>query len=326
MSGRPVLAAILVLLAGLTGVAVQAMPDPPGPSTVVVARSDHILVPPGLLVPKVLYPRGRVDFRIVEQLVDTTVATLTGKTGSEAWRDFVEPTDTVGILVDTGTNPVQLATVEVIIDRLVGAGVSPNNICVFSDNESQLFAAGFALRREGPGVRTYGADSEGFRGGLSRIVVDYCHALINVASLKADPEIGMAGAVANCLACVPNVERRQLLSNPVRLAAPAAHPGVRQKLKLNFLEAYLPLVDATDPDDPTWQYRGLLASTDPVALDVIGTRVLQGCRDAVHKASWPLQPAVTYLAPARKDFRLGQSDPALITVRFSGPEEGSFLQ
>lgn len=320
------------ILCGLTALAVLAvpsawaMPDRPGAAVVAVARAERILVPPGLFAPRILYPEGRVEFGIVERLVDQCLEGLTGLQHGDAWRQYVSPVDKVAILVDVSTPPVQTATVEVIIDRLVGAGVQPANICVFGSDERGLFSAGFNVSHDGPGVRTYGADSEGYRGGMSRIVTGDLQVLINLATLKADAEIGMAGCVSNFLACVPEVERRRLRRDPALVPTVAAHPAVRAKLRLNFLEAYLPAVDHDGADPPRVEYRGLIASTDPVAADTIGLRILQGCRDAYKQGPWPLDPPVVYLSLAQEEFRVGQAEAAQISVRLLGTREGSHLE
>jgi len=310
---------LLFILPVAVAPAVYAMPDPPGPAVVAVARAERILVPPGVFAPRVLYPKGRVEFGIVEKLVDQTLESLTGLEQGDAWRQFVSPVDKVAILVDVSAPAAQTATVEVIIDRLVGAGVQPGNISVFGGDERDLFNAGFNISHEGPGVRTW------YRGGISRLLTGDLQVLINVATLKADREIGMAGCVANFLACVPEVERRRLRQDPALLPTAAAHPAVRAKLRLNFLEAYVPTVDHARPDPPTVEYRGLIAGADPVAADTIGLRVLQACRDAHKGEAWPLDPPVTYLKPAQEEFRAGQADPARITVKLTGIKEDSYL-
>lgn len=325
MPSRAVTTICSSLLAAILATWLWAMPGPPGPAVVAVARAERILVPPGVFAPRVLYPKGRVEFGIVEKLVDQALESLTGLEQGDAWRRFVSPVDKVAILIDVSAPAVQTATVEVIIDRLVGAGLQPGNICVFGGDERDLFNAGFNITHEGPGVRTYGAASEGYRGGITRIVAGDLQVLINVATLKADAEIGMAGCVANFLACVPEVERRRLRQDPALLPTVAAHPAVRAKLRLNFLEAYLPAIDHDGADRPTAEYRGLVASVDPVAADTVGLRILQSCRDAYRQEAWPLEPPVTYLKLAQEEFRAGQSDPALISVRLTGPTEGSYL-
>ena len=321
MSSRP----ILLLCCAVAAALGWAKPDPPGPATVHVVRSANILVPQGIFAPHILYPEGRVDFDVVERLVDRAMMELTGQPADVAWQEFFSPNDTVGLMIETARYPVQAATVEVIIDRLVGIGVSPAKIIVFSGDERDLFAAGYNINRGPAGVRVLGTESEGFRGGMSRIVTDYCDAIINLGTLRTDPELGMAGCVANALASVPNVKRVALRQDPATVAEVAAHPALRGKVRLNLLEAYLPLLEMVGQARTTWQYKGLLAGTDPVAVDTVGLQILQGCRRAHKGADWPLPAAPDYLQAAQESYRLGQSRAASITAKLWGPDEDSFL-
>jgi hypothetical protein len=303
----------LVILA--TASAVFAMPDEPGPATVCVARGEKILVPQGISAPKLLYPQGRVDFDVVEKLVDAAVANVTGLEKTEGWRALFKGSDRVGIMVEAGRYPVQLATVETVIDRLVNSGVDPSNIVVFGADERDLFMAGFNISRDEKSVRVLGAQSEGFRGGISRIVTDYCDAIINIGTLQLDPDIGFGGCLSNTLTCVPATRRMELRRQPTQLASVATNPALRQKTRLVLLEAYLPLLAMQDLNKTTWQYGGLLAGTDPVAVDVVGQQILHGCFASAKIT--PPQPA-EYLRPAQARYRVGQSDPQQITVKVLG--------
>lgn len=316
----------LVLLAVVAAATVWADPDTVGPATVAVVRADAILVPQGIFAPRVLYPEGRVDFDIIEQLVDKAMTKLTGKPSDLAWLQFFSPNDTIGLMIETVRYPVQSATVEIVIDRLVSAGIAPDHIIVFGGDERDLFTAGFNINREGPGVRVLGAESEGFRGGISRIVGDYCDAVINLGCLRTDPELGMAGCVANTLACVPNVERVALRQNQAELGRVAGHAPLRGKVRLNLLEAYLPLLEMNGQNRTTWQYKGLLAGTDMVAVDTVGLKILQGCRNSQKQAEWPLPATPTYLKAAQDVHHVGQADLAQITVQLSGNEQDSYLK
>lgn len=303
-----------------------ALPESPGPATVYVVRSETIFVPQGLLAPRILFPFGRIDFKVIERLVDQAMTNLTGKSPEQAWQLLCNPTDTVIIIADVTRYPVQVGTIEVIVDRLLNLGLSPSQIIVLGGDERDLFSAGFNINRDPSSVRVLGAESEGYRDGLSRIVSQYGDVLINVASLKADPELGFAGCLANTLSAAPLVKRIELRTNPGQLPSIAAHPLVRRKLKLNLLEAYVPLLEMDEKSRITYPYKGLLASTDIVAVDVVGRRILEGCRNAYAKKEWPLPAAPDYLQSACELYRLGQADAMQITVRLMGNTEQSFLE
>jgi len=135
----------------------------------------------------------------------------------------------------------------------------------------------------------------------------------------------MWGCVANCLACLPHVERVRLRSSPEEIGWAGSRPTLKSRLKLNFLEAYVPIYAVNGDQQEKWQYRGLLASEDPVAVDVIGRRILEAKRAEAKGQPWPLSPPPTYLEAAQEDYRLGQADMAKISIETTGPQEGSFL-
>lgn len=318
--------AVLLVLCLTCAAAAWTAPEPPGPATVHVVRSDTILVPQGIFAPRILYPEGRVDFDVIERMVDDLMRSVTGQGPNESWRQLFSPSDTIGIMIGTGAYPVQVATVEVLVDRLVKSGFAPQRIIVFGGDERELFSAGFSISRDPGGVRVLGTESEGYRGGISRIVSEYCDAIINVASLQADPQLGMAGCVANTLVAVPNVKRVAILQQPETLPAIAAHAAVRRKIKLNLLEAYLPLLEMADQTRTTWQYKGLLGGTDMVAVDTVGWRILQAGAKACKADGGPLAPEPQYLRTAQETYQLGQAQEDRISVELSGSEQDSYLK
>jgi uncharacterized protein (DUF362 family) len=304
-------------------------------STVYLCRTERILLPPGWTAPSSLYPQGRVDARQVTGLLDTAIRAYTGKSNAldNPWREIATPQDKVGIQVDLLTPPVTQETINAVIDGLVNSGVSPDNIIVYTGHEAELFAAGISVNPIGRGIRTMGSESEGYRGGLSRIVLDYCTVIINIARLKADRELGMRGCLTNCLTVVPYVERLKLIANPTELPTAAAHPLMRQKVRLHILEAYQPLLEDTGEQlPPIWEYRGLLLSSDPVALDRIGLTILA----TKQKETWgatqeeppriPADRSLKYLeAAANRKYRLGRYDLSQIEVKVSGVEHDLLL-
>ena len=120
------------------------------------------------------------------------------------WPMF-SPGDLVVAAVSGGAD--SLVLLDVLVDRLVRAGVRPGNIIIWADSERSLFSAGISLRGDAGKVRVLGADSTGYRDGVSRILLDDCDLMINVARLRPDPRFGMCGAVANLLACLPPEDR-----------------------------------------------------------------------------------------------------------------------
>ncbi len=326
--------AIVIAFCCTTPLPAQAPQSRIGPATVVMARTERILIPPGWTAPEIFYPQGRIDYVPVSEIITRALRhhTQSPDPREYPWRNIASPRDRVGIQVDLTAPPVSRETINVIIDGLVKSGVPDDNIIVYAGDERDLFNAGIALNRTGRGVRTMGSESEGFRGGLSRIILDYCTVIINVARLRADRNLGMRGCVLGGLASVSYAERVRLFSEPEQLATAAANPVVRMKTRLHILEAYQPVLhDTGEKYPPVWEYRGVLMSPDPVALDVTGMRLLSakqmlGEHDLPDDHARP-EVALTYLHPASGDsLRLGQSDPDQITVELLGTDRDSLIQ
>ncbi len=314
-----------IILVTLVATVVHASPGrEPGPATVAVVQANEFLLPRTILTPTSLYPLGKANYKVVARMLDRAAMLATGTSRiKEAWLSIVSPNDRVAILIDAQLPPVSLALLDALIDRLVTAGVRPGNIIVWADSETSLFSAGLMVRRDPDGVKTMGADSEGFRGGISRIVLDHCDTLINFARLRADRRIGIWGATANQTACVPRPRRFEMLGDQRQLPAAAARPSVKLRAKMHILDALQPnyaLGGVARP--PYWDCGKLLMSVDCVALDVVGKQVIEDKRAEVADITMPVSPTVTYLQEAHKLHRLGQSDPSQITAVTDAPTDG----
>jgi len=314
VSKHILLAACVLVCAA--GVAFGNPGKEPGPATVASVQSGEFLVPGGFWRPSSLFPLGKQDYEVIARVLDRAAMLATGTVRiNDAWNTVVASGDRVGLLLDARSPPASLTLVDALIDRLVHVGVRPANIIVWGDKERSLFSAGLLVRKDPNGIETMGADSEGFRGGLSRIVLNHCDVLVNVARLRVDSRIGMWGAVANQLACVPHVERLGLMANLDTLSSAAARATVKLKFRLHILDALQPNYDVgATRKPPYWDCGKLLASTDPVALDIIGRKILEDRRLKAGILPCALQPDPSYLASACDTYRLGQADVAQITV------------
>lgn len=303
---------LFVLIAAVSGLCVPQHAAARDAQTVVASvHSDHTVLTRGVLTSRKVYPLGRLDYRVVARMLDRAAMIATGNTRiAEAWGDVVSGADRVGILYDAQSPAASLVLLDVVVDRIVRAGVRPANIVIWSDSERSLFSAGISLRSDAGSVRVVGADSAGFRDGVTRVVLDDCDVLINVARLRPDARVGMRGAVTNQLSSLPSVDRVAALQNPENLAAGPSKPVIRLKFKLHILDAFQPNYEFGPVDmPPYWDCGRLLASRDPVALDCAGLALLQAKRDEVKGASWPLDPQPAYLQTADTEFRLGHSVP-----------------
>lgn len=289
---------------------------------VCVARAENILMPESPLAPPFIYPEGKLDYKVVEKLLDDALLALSGAgSAREAWNARFSPTDRVGIQIDVGPLPVHKTLLEAVTLRLIACGVEQSNIIVYSGEESALFRAGFDLSGAAGRIRVMGADAEGYRKGISRIVLDHCSAIINLARLRTDQRVGISGALTNCLSAVPYEERERLLRNPEALPAAAAIASLKVKTRLHIVDALRPgLGPGEEPNTmQTWTYGGVMVADDPVALDVVGHEVLLSRLREADPAVTCLTPPVVYLLPAQKRYRLGVADLDDIELTQIGP-------
>jgi hypothetical protein len=63
-----------------------------------------------------------------------------------------------------------------------------------------------------------------------------------------------------------------------------------------------------------WPYAGLIVSTDPVAADATGARIIEAKRNAFFGGSRPISPPPLHIAAADTRFGLGYSSPERIEL------------
>ena len=209
--------------------------EPPDPM-VGVGRVADFLQPIWPLSLKIFYPEGKVNDKRVREALTSALEAMSGGPARKWLSDTFRPSFRVGIETDCAWPHVSIVLLDVLIDELVLSGVSPDNIYVFGADEREVYQAGLVVRREGPGVKVMGSASEGFRNGLSRVVLDYCDVIINVSRLKVDRRLGMWGSLANYSCLVDYPDRLAAFKEPERLCQLAARPTVRMKVKLNLLD------------------------------------------------------------------------------------------
>jgi hypothetical protein len=74
-----------------------------------------------------------------------------------------------------------------------------------------------------------------------------------------------------------------------------------------------------------WAYNGLIAGTDPVAVETVCLRIIREKRKAMRGEPWPLSPPPLCIEAADKVYGLGTSNWDNIKVETYGWEEGLLL-
>lgn len=288
-----------------------------GRSTVVLARATDL---------ESLF--GTPSYERLLDLLTMGLVLLSGETNiAAARRKYYGINDRVGVQIATSPVAVTPEVVDAVITTIARAGVATDKLFIYSADERDLFRAGFALRRDGPGVRCYGAESEGYRDSLSDLLSPEVTAMANVPCLAPHPQAGLAGAIRNFVNSVrPSRAQEACADGGAGLPSIVAKRALRDRSRLHVMDCVRPAYDLPADGPPArWEYNGLLVSADPVALDAVGTALLQAKRREVAGGEWPLDPFPTHVELAASKYDLGVSDLAAIDILRVGPMDDALI-
>ena len=226
---------------------------------------------------------------IVKQMLDQAVATLLGAADPQsAWQQLVKPADIVGIKSNVWRPlPTPAALEEKIIARLMEVGVDEHNISVDD------------------------------RGVDRNPVFQNSTALINIRPIRTHHWSGLGTLLKNYIMFVQQPWNYH--GNACeRLGSIWLKPGVKGKTRLNILVMLTPLFHGVGPHHFSrrylWTYGGLIVSTDPVAADATGARIIQSKRNAYFGEDKPISPPPRHIEAADIKYALGNSHPDRIEL------------
>jgi hypothetical protein len=228
-----------------------------------------------------------VDTAALDRMLADTVVRLTGeKTPKAAWLALIKPTDTVGLVPTPHLNPTHPELVDAVRRALVSAGVPAGQI-----REAQ--------------------------GGIEKPRA--CTALIAMPALKAHWLTGL-GTAMKIYIMYSGRPSSYHDANNANLAETWLLPDVKGKTRLVLVDALRPLCDKGPQPDPRylWDYKGLIASADPVAADAVGLHIVLAKRRALRGEEWPLSPPPLCVSVADEKFGLGTSRMSEITLERAG--------
>jgi uncharacterized protein (DUF362 family) len=250
---------------------------------------------------------------------------------AEAWRKLVRPGDTVSLKVNTlggrgiSTN---IHLVEAICERLQEAGVKAADIVIWDRDSDEMERAGFHLAIGGDRVQCYGTDRVGYEeelsaygsvgGRLSKILTRNCSMLINLPVLKDHDGAGVTIALKNMYGVIHNPNKYHPNGCNPYVADLNMLPEIRGKMRLTICDATTAIYEGGPGFKPehSWNLNSLLVSTDPVALDHTGWRIIE--RKRAEKGWKTLEAedrAPRYIANAADaEHRLGTNDTKQISL------------
>ena len=248
---------------------------------------------------EVLDKKGRPKYNVVLEMLDVAVCRLTDKTNAiEGWRTLFNPDDVVGIKTNVW-RPINTtkAVEESLRTRVIDAGVSKNNIAI-SD-----------------------------RRVLDEPLFKKATALINARPMRSHHWSGVGSLLKNYIMFVPDPYNYHE-DSCARLGEIWTYPIVKDKTRLNILVMFTPQFHNVGPHGfspkHVWNYHGLLAGFDPVAIDTVGVKIIQGIRNHYFGERRPLTPSPHHIEVADTKYGLGTSDINRINLIKIGYDEDSF--
>jgi uncharacterized protein (DUF362 family) len=265
-------------------------------------------------------------------MLDAAVKRLTGAQKVEdAWASLFGPNDVVALKVNaiTGkllsTSPILASA---IADGLISAGVRPANIIVWDRTTWELEKAGFSINFSGDAPLCFGTDapSAGYESNpteigsigscFSRIVTEKATALINVPLLREHAIAGASMALKNNYGAIHNPNKYHADGCSPFVADVNSHSSIKGKTRLNICDAMKVQFHSGPGYKPEWisEFGGIIVSTDPVALDTVGTEEIEKMRKSAGRST--LRDAGRYPAylAAASQRGLGISERSRIDV------------
>ncbi|MFH1931192.1 MAG: DUF362 domain-containing protein [Pseudomonadota bacterium] len=237
----------------------------------------------------------KVDSKILQGMLDRTVLQVTGKRKiREAWADLVKPHDIVGLVPTPFLNPTHEELVDVVKASLMKeVGIPEKNI---------IMAQG-GKRRPGK-----------------------CTALISMPALKGHWLTGIGTVIKNYILYSGRPSHYHQ-EKSAKLGEIWLIPEVKSKTRLVLVDAIHPLCDKGPQSDPRykWAYNGLIAGTDPVAVETVCLKILTEKRHALRGEPWPISPPPICVEAADKVYGLGTSKMEEIKIAHFGWEEDLLL-
>jgi len=235
-----------------------------------------------------------VDSTILKKMLEQTLIKVTGqKNSKDAWLSLVKPNDVIGLVSTDHLNPTHDEVVDVVKSSLVDAGIPNDRI---------------RLAQGGPSNPKK------------------CDALIALPALKAHWLTGI-GTVLKLYILYSGSPSSYHKGNSSKLGEIWNFPFVKGKTKLVLVDSLYPLCDKGPQPDPRyqWAYKGLIAGTDPVAIETVCLKIITEKRKAIRGEPWPLSPPPICVEAADKVYGLGTSRMEQIKIEHYGWEHDLLL-
>ena len=243
---------------------------------------------------KVMDTGMAVNSSVLKKMLDQTVIQFTGKKEiNDAWLSLIKPNDTVGLVPTPHLNPTHDELIDAVKSSLKKAGIPEKRIIMAQGGPEKPKA---------------------------------CTALIALPALKAHWLTGI-GTVLKHYIMYSGKPNSYHFEDSAKLGEIWNLPYVKGKTKLILVDALYPLCDKGPQPDPRykWAYKGLIAGSDPVAVETVCLRIITEKRKALRCEPWQLSPPPVCVEAADKLYGLGTSRMEEITIKNYGWEQDLLL-
>lgn len=261
----------------------------PGVVTRAEAKGDFA----SMMQPNQLWPKAEIARRLLEK----ALTELTGASDLKgAVAHFIDPRDRVAIKVNgiAGqigyTMAVNFEVILPLVEALIASGVPPSQVTVYEQYPTYLMGTRVGVRswQLPDGVKTGTHNNRDHV--MPRIVVfekvetRYCRflteatAVIDMTQMKHHSLCGFTGAMKNIThGNIDNPHDHHAHQASPQIAMLYNHPIVQSRVRLHITDAFKIIYDRGPLDkDPSRRvpHGSIYASTDPVALDTVGWKVI----------------------------------------------------
>jgi len=239
---------------------------------------------------------------ILEKMLDEGICALyQTDNAQDVWKNLFSRRETVGIKVNCLSGKfgsTHKILVDVIVEKLLKAGVKPGNIIIWDKSNGDLKHAGYQLNWKNRGrIRCFGNDAIGFDDRLyingsvgsliTRTLTHLCDAVINVPVLKDHGIAGVTLAMKNFFGAIHNPNKYHINTGDPYIADLYEMEIIRRKTRLTICDALDAQYEGGPPYKPQWSWpmNGLLLAVDGVALDRVGWEIIEKKRKEMGFAS-----------------------------------------
>ncbi|UCC81049.1 MAG: DUF362 domain-containing protein [Candidatus Zixiibacteriota bacterium] len=239
---------------------------------------------------------GSIDLDILHQMMETGFNMISD---SNDYGDYLQSMfksgDVIGLKVNGLAGPGMSTRQEVVhtVSNLLNEVGRPRKKHLIWDRfDRELSALGFTISSRGGGPLCFGTDHRGIGyanslvswgkvgGLLSKVLVEYCDAVINVPILKDHGIAGITCAMKNHFGSIHNPNKYHDNGCDPYIADLNALEQIRSKQRLIVVDALKVQFHGGPAFHPQWavNYGGILIGTDPVAVDAVGYKIIEDLR------------------------------------------------